>query len=195
MQYSNFVLVHRYFMSLIIFIVLLHVSTGAVSAVVAAPLNDDAAKRQHAYELYADYRKHFPQVEEIEPRAAIDFLEAADVVFLDVRKTEEQQVSMIPGAITKETFMDNLERYRGKRIIAYCTISYRSGKLAAKLERKGISVVNLKAGLLGWVHAGGPLVRQQQPVQQLHVYGRKWDLAPAGIETIFFKWYQMVIAD
>jgi sodium/bile acid cotransporter 7 len=179
-------------MGWIIFIILLHVLTGAV---IAAPSNDDAAKRQHAYELYADYRKHFPQVEEIEPRAAIDFLKATDVVFLDVRKTEEQQVSMIPGAITKEKFMDNLERYRGKRIIAYCTISYRSGKLAAKLERKGISVINLKAGLLGWVHAGGPLVRQQQPVQQLHVYGRKWDLAPAGIDTIYFKWYQGLFAD
>ncbi|MGD9309723.1 MAG: rhodanese-like domain-containing protein [Desulfosarcina sp.] len=182
-------------MSWIFFIILLHVLTGAASAVIAATSNDDAAKRQHAYELYADYRKHFPQVEEIEPRAAIDFLEATDVVFLDVRKTEEQQVSMIPGAITKETFMDNLERYRGKRIIAYCTISYRSGKLAAKIGRNGISVVNLKAGLLGWVHAGGPLVRQQQPVQQLHVYGRKWDLAPAGIETIYFKWYHVLFAD
>jgi sodium/bile acid cotransporter 7 len=195
MQYSKFVLVHRYLMSSTIFIILLHVLSGAVSADISAPLSDDAAKRQRAFELYADYRKHFPKVEEIEPRAAIDYLKATDVVFLDVRKTEEQHVSMIPGAITKETFMDNLERYRGKRIIAYCTISYRSGKLAAKLKREGISVVNLKAGLLGWVHAGGPLVRQQQPVQQLHVYGRKWDLAPAGIETIYFKWYQRFDAD
>ena len=55
----------------------------------------------------------------------------------------------------------------------------------AKLKRKGITMVNLKGGLLGWVHAGGPLVRGNLPVRVLHVYGRKWDLAPAGIETVY----------
>lgn len=194
MRYAANVLVHRFFTGSMI-LLFLPIVVGAAGVVIADPSTDDAAKRQHAYELYADYRKHFPQVEEIEPRAAKGLLAVPDVVFLDVRKAEEQQVSMIPGAVTKETFMDNLERYRGKRIIAYCTISYRSGKLAAKLKREGIAVVNLKAGLLGWVHVGGPLVRQQQPVRQLHVYGRKWDLAPGGIETIYFKWYQRVGAD
>ena len=65
-------------------------------------------------------------------------------------KPEEQAVSMIPGAVTSEVFLADTDRFRGQRIIAYCTISYRSGKLAAKLKRKGITMVNLKGGLLGW---------------------------------------------
>lgn len=150
----------------------------------AASLSD-AQKHQQVAAMYADYRKDFSGIEEIGAEEAVDLLRDLDVVFVDVRKPEEQAVSMIPGAVTSEVFLADTERFRGQRIIAYCTISYRSGKLAAKLNRKGIAMVNLKGGLLGWVHAGGPLVRGNLPVSVLHVYGQKWDLAPAGIETVY----------
>jgi rhodanese-related sulfurtransferase len=150
----------------------------------AASLSN-AEKRQQVAAMYADYREDFPGIGEIDAEKALKLLEDLDVVFVDVRKPEEQAVSMIPGAVTSEVFLADTERFRGQRIIAYCTISYRSGKLAAKLNRKGIPMVNLKGGLLGWVHAGGPLVRGNLPVTVLHVYGRKWDLAPAGIETVY----------
>lgn len=145
----------------------------------------DMEKHQRVIEMYTDYRKDFPKVLEIDADAAIALLADPNVVFVDVRNPEEQAVSMIPGAIGDKGFRANLDNYRGKRIIAYCTISYRSGKLAAKLARKGVTVINLRGGLLGWVHAGGPLVRGQQPVKCLHVYGRKWDLAPAEMETVY----------
>jgi rhodanese-related sulfurtransferase len=151
---------------------------------IAASLSD-AEKRQQVAVMYADYREDFPGIEEIDPEKALKLLEDLDVVFVDVRKPEEQAVSMIPGAVTSEVFLADTERFRGQRIITYCTISYRSGKLAAKMKRKGITMVNLKGGLLGWVHAGGPLVRGNLPVSVLHVYGQKWDLAPAGIETTY----------
>jgi rhodanese-related sulfurtransferase len=151
---------------------------------IAASLGD-AEKRQQVAAMYADYREDFPGIEEIDAEKALSLLENLDVVFVDVRKPEEQAVSMIPGAVTSEVFLADTERFRGQRIITYCTISYRSGKLAAKMKRKGITMVNLKGGLLGWVHAGGPLVRGNLPVSVLHVYGQKWDLAPAGIETTY----------
>ncbi len=145
----------------------------------------DLEKRQRVKNMYTDYRKDFPGVPEIDAEAAISLLSDPNVVFVDVRKPKEQAVSMIPGAIGDKQFRANLNRYRDKRIIVYCTISYRSGKLAAKLARKGVTVINLRGGLLGWVHAGGPLARGQQPVNKLHVYGRKWDLAPSDIETVY----------
>ena len=148
------------------------------------PLSDDERKLK-ALAMYDNYKKSFPEVVDIGAEEAIALLSTPDVVFVDVRKPEEQAVSMIPGAIPKETFMADLDRYRNKRIIGYCTISYRSGKLARKLTKKGITMINLEAGLLGWVHAGGPVVRQEQKVQELHVYGSKWDLAPARIKTIY----------
>jgi len=156
----------------------------SVSCAEVGSLND-AQKRQLALDMYADYRKSFPEVQDIDLHTAIGLLSDSDVVFVDVRKANEQAVSMIPGAIKKEVFIDQIEQYQSKRIIVYCTISYRSGKFASKLRRKGIFVTNLEAGLLGWVHAGGPLVRQDKMVKILHVYGQKWDLAPAAIDTVY----------
>ena len=145
----------------------------------------DAEKSQQVMAMYADYRENFPGIAEIEAAAAVALVGNPDVVFVDVREPGEQAVSKIPGAVPSEIFLEGLEHFRGQRIIGYCTISYRSGKLAAKLGRKGITMTNLEGGLLAWVHAGGPLVRGNRPVQEMHVYGRKWDLAPQVIETVY----------
>ena len=164
-----------------LFFLLLLMGPGSVRG--DEPLSDDQ-KKLKALAMYSDYKKSFPHVADIGAEEAIALLSDPDVVFVDVRKPEEQAISMIPGAIRKEIFMADLDQYRNKRIIGYCTISYRSGKLARKLKKNGITMYNLEAGLLGWVHAGGPVVRQEQPVQEIHVYGPKWDLAPAHIMTI-----------
>jgi sodium/bile acid cotransporter 7 len=70
-------------------------------------------------------------------------------------------------------------------VIVYCTISYRSGILARELLARGVAVANLQGGLLGWVHAGGPVADAGGPVARMHVYGRKWDLAPLSFETVY----------
>ena len=145
----------------------------------------DSERLQRIMAMYANYHQDFAGVQEIDASTAIELVGDPEVVFVDVRDPEEQAVSMIPGAVTSEVFLAAPERYRSQRIIGYCTISYRSGKLADKMTRRGITIVNLKGGLLAWVHAGGSLVRGYKPVKQLHVYGRKWDLAPSGIETVY----------
>lgn len=150
----------------------------------AEPLNDSEKKRR-VMAMYADYREDFELVEDIAAQEAMHLIKAPDVVFVDVREPEEQAVSMLPGAVPSEIFLAGLDHFRGRRIITYCTISYRSGKLADRLRRKNMAVVNLEGGLLAWVHAGGPLVRGNRAVNALHVYGRKWDLAPANIETVY----------
>ncbi len=145
----------------------------------------DSARLQRIMAMYANYRKAFAGIQEIEASAAIELVGDPEVVFVDVRDPEEQAVSMIPGAVTSEVFLAEPDRYRDQRIIGYCTISFRSGKLAVKMARKGMTIVNLKGGLLAWVHAGGVLVRGYKPVTQLHVYGRKWDLAPSYIKSVY----------
>ena len=157
----------------------------AASPLIAAEELDNTAKYRQVMRMYADYRHDFEGIDEIEAADALKLVGDPGVVFVDVREPEEQAVSMIPGAVTSEVFLADAERFRGQRIIAYCTISYRSGKLAAKLSRKGFALTNLRGGLLAWVHAGGPLVRGNRPVKELHVYGRKWDLAPSTIKTVY----------
>lgn len=141
-----------------------------------APTTDEARQARIA-EMYAEYRAEFPGVGEVEPSEAKGWLDRDDVVFVDVREPAEQAVSMVPGALTDEQFAARKDTLRDKTIVTYCTIGYRSGKLAAALQSEGFTVRNLAGSLLAWTHAGGPLEHEGEPVKALHVYGKRWDLA------------------
>ena len=154
-----------------------------LEGIVAPPA--EAHKKTAVYEMYAGYKKEFPEVTDITPKEVMDLLARhKKVVLVDVRTPEEQQVSMLPGAITREELLSNLNAYRDHVIIGYCTISYRSGQLAQDLGKKGITMLNLKGGLLAWVHEGGKVYSQGKETQKVHVYGSKWDLAPDRYQTI-----------
>jgi sodium/bile acid cotransporter 7 len=147
---------------------------------------EDEKKREKIESMYRNYRKRsFAGVIDVDPRLAMALARRADVVFVDVRTPEEQEVSMIPGAVTQEGFLGNLEKHKDRIIIGYCTISYRSGEFARDLGKKGITMYNLRGGLLGWVHAGGKVVDQEGETKRIHVYGRKWNLAPSAYEALW----------
>jgi len=155
-----------------------------VSYADASP-SEDEEKYQRVLNMYSKYKEDFPEVRDIPAEDALLLMNNPKTVFVDVRKKKEQEISTIPGAITQKQFLADLDRYSQMNIVAYCTISYRSGKLAEKMAKKGVTIINLQAGLLGWVHAGGPLVDGNLQVKKLHVYGKKWDLAPDGIHTMY----------
>ncbi|MGW8323467.1 MAG: rhodanese-like domain-containing protein [Thermodesulfobacteriota bacterium] len=144
-------------------------------------------RREKIEEMYENYkRQSFPEVIDVEPRLAMDLAKRSEVLFVDVRPLEERSVSMIPGAVTEEQFLSNIEQYRNYIIIGYCTISYRSGKLAQELMNKqGITMYNLRGGLLAWVHDGGKIVTSKGETKRIHVYGRKWNLAPSTYEAVW----------
>jgi len=145
----------------------------------------EAQKKTAVYEMYAGYKKEFLEVTDITPAEVMDLLaRQKKVVLVDVRTPEEQRVSMLPGAITREELLSNLDAYRDHIIIGYCTISYRSGKLAQDLRKKGIIMLNLRGGLLAWIHEGGKVFSQGGETRKVHVYGPRWDLAPAPYQTI-----------
>jgi len=148
---------------------------------------DDEKRREEIEEMYEDYKKRsFPGVIDVEPRLAMDLAKRPEVLFVDVRPPEERSVSIIPGAVAEDQFLRNLEQYKDVIIIGYCTISYRSGKLARELMNKqGITMYNLRGGLLAWVHDGGKIVDQKGETKRIHVYGRKWNLAPSAYEAIW----------
>jgi sodium/bile acid cotransporter 7 len=147
-------------------------------------LNDEE-KRHKVETMYKDYKKSFPDVSDISAEEALDLSKKSEPIFVDVRDPSEQAVSMLPGAITEREFLKNPEAHRGRTVIGYCTISYRSGKLAQKLQKKGIQMVNLRGGILAWLHAGGKIYREGKPTNQVHVYGKRWNLAPSDYEAIW----------
>jgi sodium/bile acid cotransporter 7 len=153
-------------------------------ALAGAPMSD-SQKLARIDELYRGYRKDFPGVRDIEPQEAMRLLQEDKAVFIDVREPKEQAVSMLPSTVTAEEFLKDPGRYSDRVLIGYCTISYRSGKLAQQLVAQGITVLNLRGGILAWAHAGGSLRDRDGETRRLHVYGRKWDLAPQGFETVW----------
>ena len=145
----------------------------------------DETRRLEIESLYEDYRQSFKGVLEIDPVRAIELMQKDKVVFIDERKPEEQTVSMLPNSITAESFLHDPSRYEAYTKVSYCTISYRSGKLALKMQKKGIEIYNLKGGILAWVHAGGSVYDQDGVTNRIHVYGPKWNLAPVNYQAVW----------
>lgn len=124
-----------------------------------------------------------PRISAEEALAAVE--KGEPIVFVDVRTAAEGDVSIIPGAVALAQVEQQADAYKGKRLVAYCTIGFRSGMKTRRLRRKGLEAVNLKGGILCWTHAGGKLEHDGQEVRRLHVYGRMTNLAPDGIETVW----------
>jgi len=164
----------------------------------AAPADADesilseARKKETVYAMYAQYKKDFPTVADIAPPKAMQLLEENRIVFVDTRKPAEMQVSQLPQAVSRETFLADTDRYRNKMVVGYCTISYRSGVFAREMAEQGIKIHNLQGGILAWTLEGGTVYHDGKPVKRIHVYGDRWDYAPAGYETVKFSlWNQL----
>ena len=107
-----------------------------------------------------------------------------DLVVLDVRSTAERKVSMLPDAITLQEFESRQGYYKDKKIVAYCTIGYRSSRYVTSLRRKGFDAYNLRGSILQWVYSGGQVFSNGQPVQQVHTFSEEWDLLPESWEGV-----------
>ena len=147
---------------------------------------DDARKLEIVYGMYAEYREDFPGIEEMEPVRALELWRENRVVFVDTRTPEEMAVSTLPGAISREDFLADPDRFQDRLPVAYCTISYRSGYFAREMAEANRRVVNLRGGMLAWALEGGPIFDENGETRRMHVYGEKWDYPPAGYESIRF---------
>lgn len=102
-----------------------------------------------------------------------------DAVFLDAREKAEFDVSHIEGA--QHIGYDNFDMTsiteidKTSPIVVYCSVGYRSEKIAEQLVEAGYSnVYNLYGGIFHWVNSGGTVVNENGTTQQVHAYNRKW---------------------
>ena len=70
----------------------------------------DAQKRDQIEKLYMSYKKEFPEIQDVDPQEAMQLANTGKVVFIDVRKPNEQRESHLPGAITADFFLENPEK-------------------------------------------------------------------------------------
>jgi sodium/bile acid cotransporter 7 len=163
------------------------VVTATVVAAGDRTLTDDE-KREVVDDMYRTYKtEEFPDVRDISPEELMSSVASGNVVIVDARQSEEMEVSMLPGAIARQEFLENLDDYRGETIVAYCTISYRSGLFAREMRARGVEVLNLEGGILAWTLAGGKVYDKDGESSRIHVHGDKWNYAPDGYEAVTFS--------
>ncbi len=150
-------------------------------------LSDDAIRLAKVEEMYASYKLNdFSNAPDVTAVKAAQLAHSGRAVIIDIRETNERNVSMIEGAITLEEYKVNFGQYREITGILYCTIGYRSGLKTLELISQGYNnVVNLSGSVLSWAHAGYSFVDQNGPTKKVHVYGPTWDLLPSGYVAIY----------
>lgn len=163
--------------------------------IVATIVSDDAVARKVELDGIAErLAAKFAGVPNISPIAVTDLqLNGDSVVLVDVRTVDEYTVSQIPGSLTIEEFEAEQDKFlkQGTKVVAYCTVGYRSLQYAQKLQEKGFDAANLEGSILAWTHEGLPLVTrdgdEEIPSTKVHVFAEKWALHGDGYEPVTFK--------
>jgi len=104
----------------------------------------------------------------------------SDFIFLDAREIEEYRISHIPGArfigydhFSMQTINDLPKE---SKIIVYCSIGYRSEKIARKLKKDGFKkVFNLYGSIFEWANEGYEMNDNSgKRANKIHTYNKKW---------------------
>ena len=134
--------------------------------------------------MYESYKvEDFQYVDDCSVEEALVLIAEKDAILLDVRSARERSVSMIHGAIEKETFLGLGKT--GRPVLLYCTIGYRSGQACWSLKKSGYQAINIRGGILSWIDRGQKLEHMGQECKKVHVYGSKWNYVPDDYEAIW----------
>ena len=134
--------------------------------------------------------KDFPTVEALSTDSLAAWLDdpaRPAPLLLDAREPDEYAVSHLPGAVwvdpdaTADTLAARFAAVDPQRpVVVYCSVGYRSARLAAALETAGFSrVQNLDGSIFRWANEGRTVVRTREDgaetsVQQVHPYDATW---------------------
>ncbi|XP_078080729.1 sulfurtransferase Alvin_2599-like [Mustelus asterias] len=142
-------------------------------------------------------RKSFNSVQDLSSDAMEQLMtNQGRIVVLDVRSPGEYQISHLQGAVRVDpetTDMDHLvtnlgleESNESTDVVCYCTVGYRSSKVAQKLMeflasdagrglRGSLKVYNLEGGLVKWANERKAIVdSENQPTSLVHPYSVMW---------------------
>ncbi len=100
-------------------------------------------------------------------------------IIVDVREKKEFSISHIQFAknypYSDFSFEEFQNQYDKKTpIIIYCSVGYRSGKIAEKLNKYGYKVFNLYGGIFNWVNSKEKVYNSNGQTKEIHTYNKKW---------------------
>lgn len=132
--------------------------------------------------LLAAIRKRFPAVRQLSTGDYADWISDANraaPLLIDVRSAKEYAVSHLQHARRAESLkqIQALAPAKGRPIVLYCSVGYRSSALAQELVRAGYADVhNLEGSIFAWANEGRPVFRDGRQLDPpvVHPYDRKW---------------------
>lgn len=101
-------------------------------------------------------------------------------IFIDARERKEYEVSHIQGAVWVGYDDFDLDRLgeidRDAPLVVYCSVGYRSEKIAEALTQQGFTnVSNLYGGIFEWVNTGREVVdMQDDETSKVHAFSKSW---------------------
>jgi rhodanese-related sulfurtransferase len=103
-----------------------------------------------------------------------------EFALLDARERKEFEVSHLQGATWVGYDDFDMSRLDGINkdmpLVVYCSVGYRSEKIAEKLKAAGYTnVYNLYGGIFEWVNTEKPVVDMEgQETKSVHAYSKSW---------------------
>jgi rhodanese-related sulfurtransferase len=153
----------------------------AVLAVGSAILFAAAARRASSWKALISAR--YPDVRWVDSETLSNWMTRAsdeELVLLDVRTPEEQDVSHLQNAWRLDAGDPNVEALAipaYATVVVYCSIGYRSAVIIDDLEQAGIrNIYNLDGGLFNWANQDRPVYRGDERVHEVHPFNPFWGL-------------------
>ena len=127
-------------------------------------------------EILQDVRKQHPNVVQLSTDSLSHWLatpNATQPLLIDIREKKEYEVSHLAGAIHMDPDTRKFKALKGvdkdAPIVVYCSVGYRSSKMAEKIKKAGFSyVANLEGSIFTWANEGHPVVRDEEEVKAVH---------------------------
>ena len=127
-------------------------------------------------------RLQFPEIRQLSTEDLAAWLQKDGVqkpLLLDARTEEEYEVSHLRDAKLAPSNLEDLVNQKeinfSTPIVVYCSVGYRSGAIARRLQSIGYqNVFNLSGSIFQWVNETRLVYRGEKPVNKVHPYRRFW---------------------
>ena len=125
-------------------------------------------------------RRAYPAVPHVSTESLAEWMEqpGQSLLLIDVRSPEEFAVSHLRNAVnarTPEQIAHAIRNRRGAGAILYCSVGFRSSRLAHLLAKEGMpGVANLEGSIFQWANEGRALFKNGGTTGHVHPYSKRW---------------------
>ena len=125
--------------------------------------------------------REYPSVASLTTKELAQWLDTSSKqkpILLDARSEAEYELSHLQQAERIDPYHPNLETIaisKNTPIVVYCSVGYRSARIAQQLQQAGFSkVYNLEGSIFQWANEQRPVYKNNSPTTKVHPYNKLW---------------------